>query len=165
MEVSTVTTTIPQAELAERVRLANCPHCWQRPGRSCTITGPAGDHLARWQRAERRGLIGARGPDGRRRRARGHRRARPHPGRCGMKYDEIDLMPLTDVLNRYQALNDRDSMARSIAKLQARGEWKVDGSIRPEDYPPLTTAEQLELLALGERLARYYRHPSSCIMR
>jgi hypothetical protein len=43
--------------VADLVRLANCPHCWQRPGRPCTITGPAGDHLARWQRAERRGLI------------------------------------------------------------------------------------------------------------
>jgi hypothetical protein len=43
--------------VAERVRLANCPQCWQRPGRPCTITGPDGDHLARWQRAERRGLI------------------------------------------------------------------------------------------------------------
>jgi len=76
-----------------------------------------------------------------------------------MNYDEIDQMPLTDVLNRYQALNDRDSMARSIVILQARGTWKADGSIRPEDYPPLTAAEHLELLALGERLARYYRHP------
>jgi hypothetical protein len=76
-----------------------------------------------------------------------------------VNYDEIDQMPLTDVLNRYQALNDRDSMARTIAKLQGRGGWKADGSIRPEDYPPLTTAEHLELLALGERLARYYRHP------
>ena len=52
-------TTIPQAAVAvaDLVRMANCPHCWQRPGRPCTITGPAGDHLARWQRAERRGLI------------------------------------------------------------------------------------------------------------
>ena len=74
-------------------------------------------------------------------------------------YDEIDQMPLTDVLNRYQALNDRDSMARSIAALQARGTWNADGSIRAEDYPPLTVAEHLELIALGERLARYYRHP------
>ena len=54
--------TAPEAltarPLAELVRLANCPHCWQRPGRPCTITGIPGDHLARWQRAERRGLIG-----------------------------------------------------------------------------------------------------------
>ena len=44
-------------------------------------------------------------------------------------YDEIDQMPLTDVLNAYQALNDRDAMARSIAAQQARGTWKADGSI------------------------------------
>ena len=57
-------TTIPQTPPPERVtmpadlaRMANCPHCWQRPGRPCTIAGPPGDHLARWQRAERRGLI------------------------------------------------------------------------------------------------------------
>ena len=44
------------------VRLANCPHCWQRPGCPCTVTGSPGDHLARWQRAERRGLIGREDP-------------------------------------------------------------------------------------------------------
>ena len=44
--------------VTDLVRLANCPQCWQRPGLPCTITGPpAGDHLARWQRAERRSLI------------------------------------------------------------------------------------------------------------
>jgi hypothetical protein len=60
-------TTMPQAAAvtgvpvpgapAGRVRLAHCGQCWQRPGRPCTITGTPGDHLARWQRAERRGLI------------------------------------------------------------------------------------------------------------
>ncbi len=61
---NTTTTTSPPAgaprapvTVAELVRLANCPQCWQPPGRPCTIAGPAGDHLARWQRAERRGLI------------------------------------------------------------------------------------------------------------
>ena len=53
-----MSTTIPQSPPAELVRLANCPVCWQGPGKACTITGPDGDHLARWQRAERRGLIG-----------------------------------------------------------------------------------------------------------
>ena len=43
--------------VAERVRMAHCGHCWQRPGRSCTISGPPGEHLARYMRAERRGLI------------------------------------------------------------------------------------------------------------
>ena len=61
-------TTIPQASdsgpagtprvaVTDLVRLANCPHCWQRPGKACTVAGVPGDHLARWQRAERRGLI------------------------------------------------------------------------------------------------------------
>jgi hypothetical protein len=58
------TTTTPDEQpratvaVADLVRLANCPHCWQRPGRPCTVADPPGDHLARWQRAERRGLIG-----------------------------------------------------------------------------------------------------------
>ncbi len=69
-------------------------------------------------------------------------------------------MTFPDALNRYQALNDRDAMARAIATLQARGEWNDDRSIQPEDYPALTVAEHLELVALGERIARYYRHPS-----
>ena len=53
---------VPQArslqEIREDARRANCPHCWQRPGLPCTVSGPPGDHLARSQRAERRGLIG-----------------------------------------------------------------------------------------------------------
>ena len=75
-------------------------------------------------------------------------------------YDEASRMPLTDVVNRYQALNDRDTMARSIATLKARGKWNKDRSLNPDDYPPLTVAEHLEMLALGEALARYYRHPA-----
>jgi hypothetical protein len=38
-------------------RLVNCPHCWQPPGPPCTVSGPAGSHFARYQRAERRGFI------------------------------------------------------------------------------------------------------------
>jgi hypothetical protein len=75
-------------------------------------------------------------------------------------YDEASAMPWPDVLNRYQALNDRDSMARAIAALHARGEWGDDRGIDPEDYPPLTAAEHLEMIALGEVMARYYRHPA-----
>lgn len=44
--------------LAEQgARLVPCGQCWQQPGRPCTVSGTAGDHLARYQRAERRGLI------------------------------------------------------------------------------------------------------------
>ena len=42
---------------AERARLAQCPACWQRPGRRCTRFYPPGDHLARFVTAEERGLI------------------------------------------------------------------------------------------------------------
>jgi hypothetical protein len=77
-----------------------------------------------------------------------------------MTYDEAAIMPLADVINRHQALSDRDAMARAIATLQARGRWSADRSLNPEDYPPLTLAEHLELLALGEALARHYRHPA-----
>jgi hypothetical protein len=38
-------------------RLVPCGQCWQRPGRPCTRYYPPGDHLARYLRAERRGLI------------------------------------------------------------------------------------------------------------
>jgi hypothetical protein len=75
-------------------------------------------------------------------------------------YTEAAAMPFADVLNRYQALNDRDSMARAVATLQARGEWNADRSLNPEDYPPLTADEHLELIALGEVMARHYRHPA-----
>ncbi len=47
----------PPVAVTDLVRLANCPQCWQRPGKPCTITGQPGDHLARWMRAERRSLI------------------------------------------------------------------------------------------------------------
>ena len=44
-------------EISEAARQANCGYCWQRPGRPCTGTGVPGDHLARWLRAERKGLV------------------------------------------------------------------------------------------------------------
>ena len=33
--------------------------------------------------------------------------------------------------------------------------------VNEQKFPPLTVAEYLEMLALGERIARYYRHPST----
>jgi hypothetical protein len=76
-------------------------------------------------------------------------------------YNEASELLFADVLNRYQALDSRDAMARSIATLQARGEWNDDRSIDPADYPPLSLAEHLELIALGEVIARRYRHPAN----
>jgi hypothetical protein len=74
-------------------------------------------------------------------------------------YVEAAAMPFADVLNRYQQLNDRDSTARAIATLQARGQWREDRTLDPASYPPLTAGEHLELIALGEVIARHYRHP------
>ena len=75
-------------------------------------------------------------------------------------YDEASETPFTDVLNRYQALENRDTMSRVIATLQARGEWNDDRSLNPDDYPALAATEHLELIALGKVIARHYRHPS-----
>ena len=41
-------------EVCELARLVNCGECWQVPGKPCT---PEGDHVARFGRAMRRGLI------------------------------------------------------------------------------------------------------------
>jgi hypothetical protein len=46
----------PLAEICEAARQANCGECWQVPGKPCT-RGPEGDHVARFGRAARRGLI------------------------------------------------------------------------------------------------------------
>jgi hypothetical protein len=45
------------AEAAALALLVVCGHCWAAPGVPCMFSGPAGQHLARYQRAERRGLI------------------------------------------------------------------------------------------------------------
>jgi hypothetical protein len=44
------------AEICAAARQANCGECWQVPGVPCT-TEPQGDHVARFGRAARRGLI------------------------------------------------------------------------------------------------------------
>ena len=39
---------------AAAAQLVNCPQCWKAPGGPCW---PWGSHLARYQRANRRGLL------------------------------------------------------------------------------------------------------------
>ena len=51
-------TVRPLPEICAAARQANCGECWQVPGTPCT---PEGDHVARFGRAMRRGLIS--GPD------------------------------------------------------------------------------------------------------
>ena len=47
----------PHALAEQGALLVNCGVCWQRPGRPCTRFYPPGNHLGRYMRAERRGLI------------------------------------------------------------------------------------------------------------
>jgi hypothetical protein len=75
-------------------------------------------------------------------------------------YREASGGNIVDQMDRYRELADRDVMARSIATLKARGTYEAKEYVNDEKFPPLTAAEHLEMLALGERIARYYRHPS-----
>jgi hypothetical protein len=79
-----------------------------------------------------------------------------------LTYHEAMELGLRDQVDRYEELTDRDLMTRSIAILQARGEYDVEKArILPiGKYQPLTVAEHLEMLALGEAVAFYYQHPA-----
>jgi len=62
--------------------------------------------------------------------------------------------------DHFNALVDRDMVARSLATLKARGEYDPAKHSDPAKYPPLSADEHLELIARGEVLARHYRHPT-----
>jgi hypothetical protein len=64
--------------------------------------------------------------------------------------------------DRYTELSDRDLNARTAALLRERGEFDPAnlGHQLVAASEPLSAAEHLEHLAIGEMLARYYRHPS-----
>lgn len=69
-------------------------------------------------------------------------------------------LSLRDKTARYEELTDRDLTSRSIASLRARGDYDAARHPDPAGYEPLTVAGHLEMLALGEAIAFYYRHPS-----
>ena len=62
--------------------------------------------------------------------------------------------------DRFDELTNRDLCARAFATLKARGTYDPARHGDADKYQPLTTAEHLELLAVGEVLARHYRHPA-----
>lgn len=66
----------------------------------------------------------------------------------------------TDAQERFEELTSRDLTASAIAVLKARGTYDPHRQSHLDKYPPLTTGEQLEVLASGEMLARHYRHPA-----
>jgi hypothetical protein len=65
-----------------------------------------------------------------------------------------------DARERFEELTNRDQMARAHATLKARGTYHPHKHGDADHYQPLTTDEHLEILAAGETLARYYRHPA-----
>jgi hypothetical protein len=79
-------------------------------------------------------------------------------------YHEASDGSLPDQIARYHELSERDLVAGSIATLKARGTYQPNKHVNEERFPPLTVAEHLEMLAFGERIARYYRHPSQVDM-
>lgn len=65
-----------------------------------------------------------------------------------------------DARERHEELTNRDLMVRAYATLKARGTYNPHQHGDAGQYQPLTANEHLELLAAGEMLARYYRHPA-----
>jgi hypothetical protein len=64
--------------------------------------------------------------------------------------------------DRYAELSDRDLCSRSVALLRERGELNPQnpGHQSLAEREPLSAADHLEHMALGEVLARHYRHPA-----
>jgi hypothetical protein len=81
-------------------------------------------------------------------------------GKRPITYDEASGGNLPGQEDRYRELAQRDALAKAIAIKKARGDYQPGGHVSEENFPPLTVAEHLEMIALGERIARYYAHPS-----
>jgi hypothetical protein len=75
-------------------------------------------------------------------------------------YDEAAGGNIADQMTRYRQLAEHDALAGAVAIGKARGSYVPNQHVNEEKFPPLTVAEHLEMIALGENLARYYRHPS-----
>ena len=68
---------------------------------------------------------------------------------------------IIEARERFDELTSRDLSVRAYATLKARGTYDPAKHGDAGKYQPLTVAEHLEVLAFGEVLARYYRHPAS----
>jgi hypothetical protein len=75
-------------------------------------------------------------------------------------HNEAATGNIVDQEKRYRQLAEHDALAGAIAIGKTRGTYVPSEHVNEQKFPPLTIAEYLEMLALGENLARYYRHPS-----
>jgi hypothetical protein len=90
---------------------------------------------------------------------RAYRQRAADPDTRPVTYREASEGSIVDQIGRYRQLADRDVMARAIATLRSRGTYRPSEHVNEVEFPPLTLPELLEMLALGEVIARYYRHP------
>jgi len=67
---------------------------------------------------------------------------------------------IIEVGERFEELTTRQLLARSYATLKADGTYDPHKHGDAGKHQPLTATEYLEILAVGEMLARYYRHPA-----
>jgi hypothetical protein len=89
----------------------------------------------------------------------------PGPPQRPVTHDAAEAVYRTDLAaarDRYAELSDRDLSATAAKILRERGEFDPAslGHQLVAAREPLSAAERLEHLAIGEVLARYYRHPS-----
>ncbi len=75
-------------------------------------------------------------------------------------YHEASTGSIVDQMDRYGELAKHDALAGAIAIGKASGTYVPNRHVNEDKFPPLTVAEHLEMLALGERIAWYYRHPA-----
>ena len=79
------------------------------------------------------------------------RAADDHP----VTYLQAAAIPAGEALMRYQLLERRDRLSKTAARARPPGRRRGGGAVSE----PLTVRELLELLALGEHLARHFRDP------
>jgi hypothetical protein len=83
------------------------------------------------------------------------------PNRPAVTYDEAERQygGTLGSRQRFDELTHCDALVRAVAGLKARGEYDPDRHTA-DPGEPLTLSEYLEILAIGEVLARAYRHPA-----
>jgi hypothetical protein len=76
--------------------------------------------------------------------------------------DASTVYNIVTALERHDELSLRELSARTVTRLRERGEFDPQntGHQLLGESEPLSVAEQLELMATGEVVARHYRHPS-----
>jgi hypothetical protein len=93
-----------------------------------------------------------------------HPHERPADSRPLIYHDaqSADQFSHTAARDRYGELSDRDLCTRAVTLLRERGEFDPQnpGHQTVAAREPLSAADHLEHMALGEILARYYRHPA-----